>query len=624
LSLQLFTIFLPASHGFRAETLFERQSACRWICGNTHLRYAKVIDMSVTQSLGNSSYYSRMFAAAIAIAGLTATGTLGAGQQLPLARLVRNPDQSGTAPAYALADQNGNVQRYVEAVPTVDLEPYVGYAVKVRHDTGRTLLASQLELPGQESVEPERDETFVRGAPPAVNALFQGIVDSPMMASNVQPAQYMPVQYAPGAGAPVMMQDGSVPVMQPQGAVTYDPMNPAMGGMPMGAYPPGAYPPGAYPPGAYPPGAYPQGAYPQGAYPQGAAPIYLDGPGACGPQGCGPQGCPAPYAPCPQPQMYMQPVAPCPPAPVCPPPPPVSKWAIWGEALWIHPTGVDMAHAQQQNGLGGAGTVPFGQIGVVDPDYDLGFRVGGEVRYAPKESVYLQYAWFETDKSSSLAAPEIPGGGGAVGSLVHHPGTSLTASAGPVDATYDIKFQVAEAAWRYWVACSNSGELTVFAGGRWGKLEQSFAQNGIFGGGLGGEVLTNTNIDFNGAGPIVGVTGEHLLGPSRFTVYGRALAAAMTGSFDSQYRMFNNTTGTLLAQSNWDDDRVVPMLDYELGVAWLGPQGHFRVAIGYMASFWFNAVTTPVWVDAVQADNYVGVSDTIAFDGAVGRVEFRW
>ena len=53
----------------------------------------------------------------------------------------------------------------------------------------------------------------------------------------------------------------------------------------------------------------------------------------------------------------------CPqPVVACPPPPQPLRWAIWGEALWIHPTGVDMAHAQQQDGLGGAGTVPFGNI----------------------------------------------------------------------------------------------------------------------------------------------------------------------------------------------------------------------------------------------------------------------
>ena len=28
-------------------------------------------------------------------------------------------------------------------MPGIDLEPYVGYAVRVRHDTGRTLLAEQ-------------------------------------------------------------------------------------------------------------------------------------------------------------------------------------------------------------------------------------------------------------------------------------------------------------------------------------------------------------------------------------------------------------------------------------------------------------------------------------------------
>jgi hypothetical protein len=166
--------------------------------------------------------------------------------------------------------------------------------------------------------------------------------------------------------------------------------------------------------------------------------------------------------------------------------------------------------------------------------------------------------------------------------------------------------------------------LTVFAGGRWGKLDQGFTQSGIFGGGLGGDVDTFSTINFDGGGPLVGVTGEHLIGTSRFTVYGRAMAAALAGTFDSHYRMFNDTTQALLAQSNWSDDRIVPMIDYELGVAWVGPQGRLRLALGYMTTFWFNTVTTPVWVDAVQANNYVNVSDTIAFDGAVGRIECRW
>jgi hypothetical protein len=65
----------------------------------------------------------------------------------PLARLVSNPDRGGGLPPFALTDQNGIVQRYVEPVAGIDLRPYVGQVVVVRHDTGQTLLASQLELP---------------------------------------------------------------------------------------------------------------------------------------------------------------------------------------------------------------------------------------------------------------------------------------------------------------------------------------------------------------------------------------------------------------------------------------------------------------------------------------------
>ena len=87
--------------------------------------------------------------------------------------------------------------------------------------------------------------------------------------------------------------------------------------------------------------------------------------------------------------------------------------------------------------------------------------------------------------------------------------------------------------------------------------------------------------------------------------------------------MNNATTVTKLAEADWNDDRIVPMFDYELGVAWTSPNGHVRLAVGYMATHWFNIVSTPTFVDAVQANNYVNVSDTVSFDGAVGHAELR-
>jgi hypothetical protein len=325
-----------------------------------------------------------------------------------------------------------------------------------------------------------------------------------------------------------------------------------------------------------------------------------------------------PCPPCP-PSVWMVPAQPCP--PVVQPPPPLQA-SIFADVLWLHPTGADMAHAQQQDGLGGAGTVPFGEIGVLDPGYDIGFRLGGELRIAADAGIFGSFTFFEADADSSVAAPSIPGGGGAVGSLVHHPSAAITASAGPVDTNYNIEFQLANLAYRQVISRDCVQYVSVFVGGRLGQLDQDFAQAGIFGGGQGGVIDTTTAIEFTGAGPLAGIDGARQIGKSRFSVYGRSLVAALSGEFENHYRMFNNTTEVLLAESMWNDDRIVPMLDYEIGVAWTSPQGHLRFAAGYMGSHWFNAVSTATFVDAVQADNYVNAGDTISFDGLVGRIEW--
>ncbi|QDU57687.1 BBP7 family outer membrane beta-barrel protein [Aeoliella mucimassa] len=64
--------------------------------------------------------------------------------------LIRNPNTSDGTPEFALADQYGTVQRYVEQNGGIDLQSYVGERVAVRSDTGDTLLATQLLLPSMQ------------------------------------------------------------------------------------------------------------------------------------------------------------------------------------------------------------------------------------------------------------------------------------------------------------------------------------------------------------------------------------------------------------------------------------------------------------------------------------------
>ena len=90
--------------------------------------------------------------AQVALQWTSPNGYLAGSGTAQRARLVHNPKPTAGLPKYALTDQSGTIQRYVEPVDGIQLEPYIDQVVVVRHDTGRTLLASQLDLPDNRTV----------------------------------------------------------------------------------------------------------------------------------------------------------------------------------------------------------------------------------------------------------------------------------------------------------------------------------------------------------------------------------------------------------------------------------------------------------------------------------------
>jgi hypothetical protein len=296
---------------------------------------------------------------------------------------------------------------------------------------------------------------------------------------------------------------------------------------------------------------------------------------------------------------------------------------LYVDWLYLETVGADVAHAQQQDGLGGAGTVPFGDIGTVETEFDSGVRIGFAVACGPCSGFETSYTFYETSAFNSLEAPDLPGGGGAVGSLVHHPAAVVTASVGPVDATYEIDYQMFDLLYRGTFACGPCYTASYLVGAQFGNLDQAFAQTGEFSGGSGGTIDTISTIDFDGGGLKAGVDAERRL-RGGCSVYGRLTGAMMSGRFSSRYTMFNATTEVLLAQANWKDDRIVPHVEYELGIGWTSPSDRCRITTGYMYSHWMNTVSVSEFIDAVQADNYVDVEDTLSFDGFVTRLECRW
>lgn len=159
---------------------------------------------------------------------LTVAAPAPAAQRPTLARLVRNPDTSGGLPPYALADQVGTIQRYVEPVPGIDLEPYVDAVVTVRYDTGRTLLASQLDLPalpsGAARIGPP-------GAPASSVRLAQHV--EPLTAEDGRLADEV-VPVAPGGSLPPWEVSAPPSGVAP---IYLDSMSPGMMGVPSGMPP---------------------------------------------------------------------------------------------------------------------------------------------------------------------------------------------------------------------------------------------------------------------------------------------------------------------------------------------------------------------------------------------------
>lgn len=295
---------------------------------------------------------------------------------------------------------------------------------------------------------------------------------------------------------------------------------------------------------------------------------------------------------------------------------------IWGGFLYLHPGDVDMAHAIQQNGTGGAGTVPDGRVGVAAPEYEPAFVIGADWALSDCSTIWASYTRFESRTTDSLELP--PGVGGTVNSLVLHPGTVNAGSTSSlVDARYDIDFEFVDLNLKKLLHWSKRHAINYHVGARYAKLDEEFGQRGVFAPPTG-DLDTASLIHFEGVGPRVGIDGRARLGKGGFSLYGNSFLSFFIGKFESTYQQYNFTTDTREAFSTWNDNRMVPQLETELGLAWTSCSGCFRVSAGYQLQWWFNAVTVADHIHAVQTNNFINVGDTIAFDGLTSRVEWRF
>jgi hypothetical protein len=295
---------------------------------------------------------------------------------------------------------------------------------------------------------------------------------------------------------------------------------------------------------------------------------------------------------------------------------------VFADYLYLRPRNAGLEYAVPINGPISAGAVPIqaGRTASLDPQYQSGFRIGGGWDYdCGCTTISASFTHYENnvDDAISVDAPIV------LRSMVVHP-SSRDAATDWLNATAHeyMRFQFADLDYRHIFYSTECSKVNYLIGVRYANLRQEF--NSQF------EPIITENVDshvnFDGGGFRLGLEGVRGSECGGLFVYGKAAASFIGGEFRAEY-LQSSATNPTVAMTDWNEARLVTILEAEVGVGWTGCNGHVRSSIGYMVNGWLNAVKTPEYIAAVQANGYHGPDkidgNGLVFDGFVAHLEFR-
>lgn len=292
---------------------------------------------------------------------------------------------------------------------------------------------------------------------------------------------------------------------------------------------------------------------------------------------------------------------------------------MYGELLYLRARNAEVAYAVPADGpIGGGQPAPvqIGRLGIVEPDYDLGFRIGVNVALDTVSSLDLRFMNFESSSFDSIVAAPTD----ILRSLVTHPST-LTAADDALAGSgeLDIDFQTLDLSYRHVAKCSDIHSINYVLGARYGRLEQRFAAQFE----KNGTEFVRSDVDFEGGGLRLGFDAARYSCRNQLHVYANGYANILAGRFRNHYFQ-GDSFDPEVVNVVWESGRFVPILDLECGVGWTSCDGCLRLSAGYLVSSWFNAVATRDVIDSVQRNDYRNLSETITFDGLQARFEYRF
>jgi len=300
----------------------------------------------------------------------------------------------------------------------------------------------------------------------------------------------------------------------------------------------------------------------------------------------------------------------------------IPQCEFFGEFLYIRPRSANVAYGVVFNGPPdtpptAATPIQVAPPGIASIDYHPGWRVGFARALDECNAVVVTYAHYEGENQDSIStdAPY------EIRSMVSQPSTwSSNAASDWLQAAsdYRMNYDLVDVDLRWTFENQNDTRLSLLGGIRYASLKQRLDVDFT-----SVDVQTvHSQVNFEGGGFRVGFDGERRT-PYGLVIYGRTTASLVAGTARCAYTQTSGLIGPLV-DTGYSADRVVPIIDAELGTGLSLWNDKLRLTAGYSFSAWFNLVRSDEFIKAVQGNDFTGMSDGLTFDGFVCRVELQF
>ena len=291
------------------------------------------------------------------------------------------------------------------------------------------------------------------------------------------------------------------------------------------------------------------------------------------------------------------------------------RCGMFAEFLLLRPGSTDFIYTIEQNSVV-PGDFPTGPVGRVNIDSSAGGRLGFSICASQCTSLEVIYTGWEGSTSDSITRT----GSNVLNSQIIHPSIdTVGADSLASSADQSMDFQTLDLSYRHIWRANDRYAVNWMGGFRYGNMSQDLTarQDVSTATGL---VTVDTDIDFEGFGLLLGLDAERRSCRTGLMCYSKALSSFLAGDWRGRYRQTSQIGSGIIA-NEYEDYRITPVLELELGVGWRSPCGRCRASVGYMTTAWCDAVSTGEYVNAVRSTNYVSVDDTITFSGLTAGLE---